>query len=71
MLPDTLPGSIRSPDSGQPAFQAMTVRNIYTIAGDGGPATATELEVPEGVAVDPAGNVLIDDGSARIRMVTG
>ena len=47
--------------------QAMTARDIYTVAGDGrqgfsgdgGPATNAELNFPEGVAVDAAGNLLI------------
>ena len=58
--------------------QAMTVGHIYTVAGtgaagfsgDGGPATSAELNNPEGVAADGAGNLLIADaGSARIRVV--
>jgi hypothetical protein len=57
--------------------QAMTTGNIYTIAGsaqdgfggDGGPATSAELNFPETVAVDPAGNVIIDDLDGRIRKV--
>jgi hypothetical protein len=56
----------------------MTAGHIYTIAGDGtagftgdsGPATSAELNFPEGVAVDAAGNVLIADvGNERIRVV--
>ncbi len=56
----------------------MTANDIYTIAGngtggylgDGGVATATELNIPEGVAIDSAGNVYIaDSGNNRIRMV--
>ena len=49
--------------------QPMTARDIYTVAGngiqgfsgDGGPATNAELNFPEGVAVDAAGNLLIAD----------
>jgi hypothetical protein len=58
--------------------QPMTVRDIYTIAGngtagfsgDGGPATGAELGFPQGVTVDAAGNPLIADTSNdRIRVV--
>ena len=48
--------------------QAMTVGDIYTVAGggtgglgDGGPATQAELARPSGVALDRAGNLLIAD----------
>jgi sugar lactone lactonase YvrE len=60
--------------------QAMTAGDIYTVAGngiqgfsgDGGLATDAELGVPRSVAVDAAGNLLIDDvGNVRIRLVTG
>lgn len=38
--------------------------------GDGGPATAAELRQPEEVAIDPSGNVYIDDAvNNAIRMI--
>ncbi len=56
----------------------LTAGNIYTIAGsrfagfsgDGGPGTSAKLKAPDGVAADPAGNVLIaDTQNARVRVV--
>ncbi len=57
--------------------QAMTARDIYTIAGggtgglgDGGPATSAVLQQPGAVMLDAAGNVLIaDTADKRIREV--
>jgi trimeric autotransporter adhesin len=58
--------------------QAMTAGDIYTIAGngtrgysgDGGPAIAAELDTPQGVAFDSAGNLVIaDPASGRVRVV--
>jgi hypothetical protein len=58
--------------------QAMTADHIYTVAGDGtagysgdgGQATMAELDGPEGVAVDAAGDILIAEfGNDRVRMV--
>jgi len=58
--------------------QAMTAGDIYTIAGngtqgysgDGGPATSAQLGFPTGVAVDSAGNVVINDfGNNAVRVV--
>ncbi len=40
-------------------------------SGDGGPATSASLAFPEGVAVDPTGNIYIGDAqNQRIRMVS-
>jgi hypothetical protein len=58
--------------------RAMTLGDIYTIAGtgtqgfsgDGGPATAAQLNTPLRVTVDAAGNVLICDSfNQRIRVL--
>ena len=58
--------------------QAMTAGDIYTVAGDGtggfsgdgGPATSAELNFPQGVALDGAGNVLIADArNERVRVM--
>jgi uncharacterized protein (TIGR03437 family) len=54
-----------------------TAGNISTVvgggfgfSGDGGPATKAELNFPEGLAVDSAGNIYISDvGNKRIRKV--
>jgi hypothetical protein len=58
--------------------QTMAARHIYTVAGDGtagfggdgGPAAAAKLNSPRGVALDPAGNLVIADwANALIRLV--
>jgi hypothetical protein len=58
--------------------QKMTAHDIYTVAGkgtsgfsgDGGPALKAELWHPQGVALDPAGNLVIVDGqNDRVRVV--
>ena len=57
--------------------QAMTVGDIYTVAGnggagigkDGGPATGTSVATPAAVAADDAGNLLVTDDFNRVRAV--
>ena len=60
--------------------QSMIAGDIYTVAGngtggfsgDGGPALSAELNHPQGVAVDAAGDLLVADVSSnRIREVAG
>ena len=44
---------------------------IPSFSGDGGPATAAEINYPYGIAVDASGNICYsDDGSNRIRRIS-
>ena len=72
-------GNIYIADTGNRRIRKIdTDGNIFTIAGtgtpglsgDGGPATAAQLNLPSGVAVDAAGNIYIADrDNHRIRKV--
>ena len=79
LIADTFNQRIRVAAASTGSFygKAMTAGDIYTIAGtgtrgfagDGGPATSAELNTPEGVAADAAGNLLIADTfNQRIRV---
>jgi len=59
--------------------QAMTADDIYTVAGngafgfsgDGGPAANAELDVPFGVGLDHAGDLLVADvNDGRVREIS-
>ena len=77
LIADTVNGRIQlvAATSGTFYGQAMTAGDIYTIAGDSAPpngmaATAAQLDQPNGVAADSAGNLLIaDSGYGRVRVV--
>jgi sugar lactone lactonase YvrE len=73
-------GNIYFADSGNQIVRRIDVNgNISTVAGvpqsqgysgDGGPATSAKLSLPEGVALDAAGNLYIaDTGNGAIREV--
>ena len=51
-------------------FAGNGTQAFANLIGDGGAATAAEVNVPGGVAVDGSGNVYILDGSNRIRKVS-
>ncbi len=54
-----------------PSGVITTVAGGGSATGDGGAATSAALFLPQGVALDPAGNLFISDtGSARIRKVS-
>jgi len=53
-----------------PVYQLTTVAGS-DLVGDGGPAIAAQVSQPEGIAVDPAGNLYIADAANhRVRKVT-
>ena len=63
---DTLNNRIVDASNGQ----VVAGNGTAGFSGDGGPATAAELNAPEGVAVDSAGNIYISDtGNSLIRKV--
>jgi uncharacterized protein (TIGR03437 family) len=73
-------GNLYIADSGNNRIRKVSGGIITTVAGngyegysgDGGLATSASLSDPSGVAVDPAGNILIaDDLNNRIRKVSG
>ncbi len=80
LISDTQHNLVRVVASSTGTFygQSMTAGDIYTIAGDGtsgftgdgAAATLAELNFPQGIALDSAGNVLIaDTGNSRVRLV--
>jgi hypothetical protein len=79
LIADTQDNRIRVVAASTGTFygQAMTVGDIYTVAGggtgglgDGGPATKAELSEPSAATVDAAGNLVIADQiNERIRVV--
>jgi hypothetical protein len=80
VLADSGNNRIRVIAAGSGTFfgQPMTLAHIYTVAGngtagfsgDGGPASAAELNGPGAVALDAAGNVVLaDTGNNRIRVI--
>src|SRR5262249_35507775 len=62
---------IRKVDAGSGVITTIAGNGTANVGGDGGPATAAQLNSPEGVGVDAAGNVYIaDTNNNRVRKVT-
>ena len=58
------------PAASPPVYQLTTVAGS-DLVGDGGPAVAAQIAQPEGIVVDPAGNLYIADAANhRVRKVT-
>ena len=52
-------------------IDTVTGNGTAGFSGDGGAASSAEINYPEGVAVDPSGNVYISDsGNDRVRKIT-
>jgi len=63
---------IRMVDSAGNISTIVNTANAFGFAGDGGPATAAKLAVPNGLATDSANNLYIADSyNHRIRKVSG
>ncbi len=59
-----------APSSPSGTISTVAGNGIAGYGGDGGPATAAELNEPQGVAIDTSGNLLISDtNNNRVRLV--
>ena len=66
----TIPAGDVATVAGNESLHNCSFTTNQCFGGDGGPATSAELNLPEGVAVDGAGNLYIaDSGNARVREV--
>jgi sugar lactone lactonase YvrE len=61
---------IRFVDSSTKIISTVVGNGVQGFSGDGGSATAAELDLPGGIYLDSAGNIIISDtGNQRIRQV--
>jgi sugar lactone lactonase YvrE len=69
-IADTNNSRVRKVAAGIGIITTVAGTGALGFSGDGGPATSALLNLPSGVAVDAAGNLLIADSSnSRLRMV--
>ncbi|MBI3851275.1 MAG: HYR domain-containing protein [Verrucomicrobia bacterium] len=70
LLVDVFNGVVRKINAQTGIISTVAGNGIRGFSGDGGAATNASLLDPEGLAVDPAGNIFINDsGNFRIRRV--
>jgi len=70
LLGVTIPPGDIATVAGNESLHNCSITTNQCFGGDGGPATSAELNLPEGVALDGAGNLYIaDSGNARVREV--
>ena len=71
-IADTENNRIRMVDLGAGRISTLAGDGLAGFTGDGSQATRAKLNKPEGVSVDPDGNIIIaDTGNRRIRRVDG
>jgi len=67
---ETCNDTVREVSAATGDIQTVAGNGMFGFSGDGGPATAAELDFVNGIALDPLGNLLIADyGNGRVRSV--
>ncbi|MCZ6489067.1 MAG: SMP-30/gluconolactonase/LRE family protein, partial [Acidobacteria bacterium] len=70
-IADTINSRIRKVASADGTIATLAGNNEFKFAGDGGPGTLAALDLPQGIAVDAAGNLFIaDQENHRIRKLS-
>jgi len=68
-IADFLNGRIRKVDAATGIITTVAGTTAFLDSGDGGPATAAGINLPQGVAVDSAGNIYISQNNTKIRKI--